>query len=188
MIVYAFGSREVTDRDLVYRTLDRLVPRNTTALWSGGARGADTLAVEWCHDHQHNPIVSVTWPADWARFGRSAGARRNAELIKALPANSLCICFAPPRAHVGGSLSPGSADAVRKCLARNLSITIVFGNGTHVHLSGTPSHDSTKAIVAGGPIPRCPNKCHDMARDSVPHGGTSCDENEASLSNMKQNC
>ena len=45
-----------------------------TEVMSGGARGVDTLGEAWARTHKI-PIRRV--PADWQRYGKSVGFRRN---------------------------------------------------------------------------------------------------------------
>jgi len=45
---------------------------------SGGAAGVDTMAVRAA---QSRGMHHVVFPADWQRFGRSAGYRRNQEIV-----------------------------------------------------------------------------------------------------------
>ena len=40
----------------------------------GGAKGIDRLAREWANRHQ---LPCRTYPADWKRYGKSAGYKRN---------------------------------------------------------------------------------------------------------------
>jgi len=46
----------------------------------GGAPGADRQARLWAAN-QNIPVD--TYPADWKRWGRSAGSRRNADMLQA---------------------------------------------------------------------------------------------------------
>lgn len=48
-----------------------------TEVVSGKARGADTYGEEWAHS---KGIEVEPFPADWTRYGKSAGYRRNAEM------------------------------------------------------------------------------------------------------------
>lgn len=45
---------------------------------SGGADGADALAERYAREHN---IPLQIYPADWKRYGRSAGAKRNQEIV-----------------------------------------------------------------------------------------------------------
>ncbi len=44
---------------------------------SGGASGVDALGEEWAFRNQRKLRI---FPADWTKFGRSAGARRNIQM------------------------------------------------------------------------------------------------------------
>lgn len=69
-------------------------------LIEGGARGADTLARLWA---QQRGIRVQTFPADWKQFGRSAGPRRNQQMIETKPDKVI--------AFPGGG---GTADMVKR--------------------------------------------------------------------------
>jgi hypothetical protein len=47
---------------------------------SGGAKGADTLAANFASVHN---IKYVEYPAEWAKYGKSAGFKRNQQIINA---------------------------------------------------------------------------------------------------------
>ena len=49
-------------------------------LIEGGAKGVDALAKAWAVS---NGVPVETYKADWARYGRGAGHRRNAEMVTA---------------------------------------------------------------------------------------------------------
>lgn len=48
-----------------------------TEVVSGKARGVDTMGEQWAKE---NNIPIKEFPADWKKFGRSAGPRRNEEM------------------------------------------------------------------------------------------------------------
>lgn len=52
------------------------------AVISGGARGADKLAKEWCKSYTAGKVY-IEYPADWNKYGRQAGILRNTEIIRA---------------------------------------------------------------------------------------------------------
>jgi ABC-type Fe3+-hydroxamate transport system substrate-binding protein len=93
MRVLVCGGRDFTNRALVYSTLDAIA--NKYNLWatpddygnslplgltiiSGAARGADRIAADYA-------VVNWTglkeFPADWKRYGKSAGPIRNKQML-----------------------------------------------------------------------------------------------------------
>ena len=76
MRVAVIGSRKFPDLDLVSAFVKDLPPG--TMVVSGGAPGVDAAA-EFAARLAHLP--TLTFRADWDRFGKSAGMRRNADII-----------------------------------------------------------------------------------------------------------
>jgi len=118
------------------------LPEGLAEVWSGAARGADELAASWAAGLG---LVVREFPADWARLGRRAGAVRTVELLRALPAGSLCVCFAPPgvRRPAAGSrardfLSSGSRLSCGEALARGFSVVVVWACGSVSRLVPSP--------------------------------------------------
>jgi hypothetical protein len=72
------GSRTFNDYSLLERTLLR-VRTPITEIVSGGARGADSLAARWAHVHG---VPLKEFLPDWKKYGKSAGFRRNREIIE----------------------------------------------------------------------------------------------------------
>lgn len=52
---------------------------DVTEVVCGLARGADTLGKHWAEEHG---IPVVEFPADWDTFGKSAGPRRNKQMLE----------------------------------------------------------------------------------------------------------
>lgn len=76
------GGREYCDRRRVESVLSELISvqqrrGRVVALVSGAARGADRLAAEV---GRQLGLAVDEFPADWDRFGRAAGYRRNEEM------------------------------------------------------------------------------------------------------------
>lgn len=70
------GSREFNN----YRLLDDSlspIAQYITEVICGGARGADELGRQWAIT---NNIPVKMFPADWKKYGKSAGYKRNAEM------------------------------------------------------------------------------------------------------------
>ena len=80
MILCITGGRDFTDREFVFKTLDRVhAHRAIECLVYGGARGADNLSALWA---KSRGIKTKLFPAQWERFGKSAGYRRNTEMLE----------------------------------------------------------------------------------------------------------
>jgi YspA, cpYpsA-related SLOG family len=75
--VLVCGGRNFENRAMLYATLDRLhAARGFTVVIAGGARGADTLAVEWAKGRE---VMVEVYMADWDQFRRKAGPIRNGD-------------------------------------------------------------------------------------------------------------
>ncbi len=70
------GSRTITDYSIVETAIQESGFEITKVI-SGMAKGVDTLGEQWAH---HNNIDIVLCPANWDKFGKSAGYRRNIEM------------------------------------------------------------------------------------------------------------
>ncbi|MES2730005.1 MAG: DUF2493 domain-containing protein [Pseudomonadota bacterium] len=80
MRILVTGSRDSKDRDSVFSALDKVhALRGITLIIEGGQTGCDTFAREWA---ESRGICCKTEEADWNRYGRAAGPRRNAEMLK----------------------------------------------------------------------------------------------------------
>lgn len=76
------GSRGFEDYDYMLVELDKLLVAedyNIIEIVSGGARGADTLAERLA---RANGFPVKVFPADWNRFGKSAGFIRNRDIVQ----------------------------------------------------------------------------------------------------------
>lgn len=72
------GGREITDPKEVILAVEKSGFEITTII-SGGARGVDSLAIDYAFE---NDIEYEVFKADWDRYGRSAGPRRNQEMAE----------------------------------------------------------------------------------------------------------
>lgn len=87
------GSRSFTDYQFLSASLDKLlVNQSEVTVVSGGARGADTLAERYAHERGYQVRI---FPADWNRFGKSAGYRRNRQMHEFIAqfSDRGCVCF-----------------------------------------------------------------------------------------------
>lgn len=115
------GGRDFADRDLVFLTLDAAVRHaGCTEIICGydpddrRFQGADQLAYEAANELD---IPVRCFPADWKKFGRSAGPRRNSQMAADNPDE--CVAF--PRAN--GEWGSGTLDMIGKAAVA----------GAHVH-------------------------------------------------------
>ena len=75
------GSRTFQDYDLLKSKLDYLLQNqgNEVVIVSGGAKGADSLAEKYANEYGFPLKV---FPAEWEKYGKSAGYIRNEEMHK----------------------------------------------------------------------------------------------------------
>jgi hypothetical protein len=71
------GSRQFNDYALLVATLDQIKP--IELIISGGAKGADTLAEQYAKDRG---IATQIYLPEWEKYGKSAGIRRNHDIMK----------------------------------------------------------------------------------------------------------
>ena len=82
MKVIIAGSRNYTVYQTVLDHVDRIVCAHNMVIdeiVSGGARGVDALGERYARDHN---IPCKRFPANWDRYGRSAGPRRNRDMAE----------------------------------------------------------------------------------------------------------
>jgi predicted Rossmann-fold nucleotide-binding protein len=114
--VVVCGGRDYADRDRLFRELDRLLRRlKDPIICTGAAKGADALAEQWAYSRMH---TVKRFHADWDKYGKSAGPRRNEQMIDFAAERRPAFCVAFP----GG---PGTADCVRQARAAGLIVRIV---------------------------------------------------------------
>lgn len=77
MKLAVIGSRSFNDYDLLKTNLD-VIKDKITEIVSGGAKGADSLARKYA---QENSIALKEFIPDWEKFGKSAGFRRNKDIV-----------------------------------------------------------------------------------------------------------
>lgn len=87
------GSRNFDDYELLEEIMDgRLADKSSVEIVSGGARGADSLAERYAKERGYKLTV---FPADWDKYGKSAGYIRNEEMHRYIRESSerLCVAF-----------------------------------------------------------------------------------------------
>jgi hypothetical protein len=122
MRLLVYGGRDYSDRETfaleiasalnwvpAEDDINTWLPPNGTTIISGGARGADQMAIDWAVVHWTGLEV---YQAKWALHGRAAGPIRNQQMIdKGKPDKGL--------AFPGGS---GTADMTRRLKAAGIPI------------------------------------------------------------------
>ena len=75
------GSRDFSNYQLLCEKMDKLLTNinEPIAVLCGKARGADTLGGRYAHERGYEVRY---FPADWERYGRSAGYRRNTQMAE----------------------------------------------------------------------------------------------------------
>lgn len=76
MYVAIVGSREFGDLEQVVEFVNAL-PAGTVVV-SGGARGVDSIAEAAA---KRRGLETCIYPADWLRWGKAAGIRRNVDIV-----------------------------------------------------------------------------------------------------------
>ena len=73
------GSRKKVSRENVFLILDNFKARmKIDLIISGGAEGVDSFAAEWA---KKNKIELLIYRPHWEIFGKSAGAKRNQQIV-----------------------------------------------------------------------------------------------------------
>ena len=80
MKVIIAGGREFKDFDLMIRKMDLFTSKlDEVEIVSGTAKGADLLGEEYAKIRNHS---IKRFPADWDKFGKGAGFKRNTEMAE----------------------------------------------------------------------------------------------------------
>lgn len=72
------GSRNITDIDVIRKAAAECGWMPTVVI-SGTARGVDTLGEQWAKE---NNVPVEQYPANWNKYGRAAGYRRNEQMAR----------------------------------------------------------------------------------------------------------
>lgn len=87
------GSRTYSNYAEFCVWMDRILSRQSeVTIVSGGARGADALAERYAKERGFKLVV---FKADWKRYGRSAGYKRNVQMHRFIAhfEHRGCVCF-----------------------------------------------------------------------------------------------
>ncbi len=110
--VLVCGGRDFTDYDYACQVLDDIhAAQPIGAVIHGNSRGADTAAGVWAWKHRKEGVNCWPVPAQWAKFGKSAGPKRNQAMIGMGP--DLVVAFPGGR---------GTADMIRRAKAAGIPV------------------------------------------------------------------
>ena len=113
MTVLVCGGRDFVDKLALFAVLDTLHEKTPiTRLVHGAATGADSLGAAWALVHR---VKAAAYKPQWEAFGKSAGVRRNQEMIDVEPIDLVVAC-------PGGR---GTADMLRRAKAREIPVMMV---------------------------------------------------------------
>lgn len=88
------GGRDFDDYPRMKRILDHYISGaklkgiDEVVIIQGEAKGADSLAGKYADEMGH---TQEKYPANWDKYGKSAGYKRNVEMARRLP--DVCFCF-----------------------------------------------------------------------------------------------
>jgi hypothetical protein len=112
-LIYAVvGSRSFKDYRYLEAILDKIFStKNVLKIISGGAIGADTLAMRYANEHKIN---FVEYKADWVKYDKSAGLVRNMQMANIC---DVVIAFWDGK-------STGTAHMIDICKSQNKKVII----------------------------------------------------------------
>ena len=115
MRVLVTGSRDWTDRRVIYDALDRFhgESERIEAIIEGGARGADRIARQWGAG-RGLPVLTIE--ANWSFYSGNAGHIRNGWLLK-YGRPDLVLAFPLPQ-------SKGTWDMVKQAMAAQVKVSV----------------------------------------------------------------
>jgi len=107
--VLVTGSRTWRDEQVIREVLDELLQAhpNLTVVHGACPRGADAIAHQWAIERarQGATVTVEAHPADWGRYKRAAGSRRNAAMVAL--GGDICLAFIRGDSH-------GATDCARR--------------------------------------------------------------------------
>ena len=107
------GGRDFTDDELMYKVLKQLP--EISEVVCGGARGADERGQLWAYD---KGIPVKMFPADWNKYGKSAGIKRNIQMAEYA---DMLIAFWDGK-------SPGTKHMITEAKRRKLIVHVIEYN------------------------------------------------------------
>ena len=115
------GERHFNDYEAMKEKVDRVlaslgVEKSQIEIVSGHCVGADQLGEQYAEDHQ---VKCSVFPAEWKKYGRSAGPIRNTQMIQYASESDrpVVIAFVSPR-------SRGTKDTVQKAKRAGMEVFV----------------------------------------------------------------
>lgn len=103
----------VGSRGLIVDDLGKYLPKETTEIVSGGAKGIDTCARQYALSHG---IKLTEFLPEYGKYGRSAPLKRNEIIIKN---SDMVLAFWDGK-------SPGTKFVINKCREMNVKIDVIL--------------------------------------------------------------
>lgn len=122
MRIIICGSRDFNDYPFLREKMDHLTGSLKKVVVLSGAcpNGADKLGEQWAYDRWHSV---ERYLADWDKWGKSAGPRRNTEMLDALGEGGVVVAF-------WDGESRGTMDTLWKARKRGVKTRVYyFGKG-----------------------------------------------------------
>ena len=108
------GSRNFNDYGLLKKYLDKIHSvEPITFIVSGGAKGADSLSERWAKE---NNVETMIFIPDWNTHGKSAGYKRNVDIIT--NADKCLACW--------DGISKGTKHSIDLCEKHNKKLKIIY--------------------------------------------------------------
>ena len=115
--VIVAGDRNFSDYALMVRVLDKVLANrrltHDVVIVSGMARGADTLGERYAREHG---LSVQQFPAQWDVYGKSAGPRRNLQMLEV--ADALVAFWRGPE-------SRGTSHMIRVSQAKGIPVRVI---------------------------------------------------------------
>lgn len=98
-VVLVTGGRDYAEPKKVYGYMDAVsfLLGGSIVLVHGGATGLDSLAEAWAKSREQ---IHICVPAEWSKYGKRAGMRRNSEM-GVLATASIAVAFRGGRGTLG---------------------------------------------------------------------------------------
>jgi hypothetical protein len=107
------GSRTFNDYTKLRFFADYFIESHDDCIISGGAKGADTLGEKYAED---NYIKTQIFPANWDKYGKSAGFIRNQYIVDAC---DIVLAFWDGKSH-------GTANTIEKARKAKKPTFIIY--------------------------------------------------------------